>query len=170
MKFSPPSADPDLLGSVETYKYPGISSSVSLRSSSSSEKLYRSFCDLCRDSRCFTTCVCVFFGIGLFPFPLVLLPPVLMGSWKISVHPLHSLLRVTLVSSSRSCPLCSVHTLHVRNFTALLTVYHHPRSPGPNHSTSSFHQSLGMRMMSLSLCSVAVIRSSLMSSKVCARC
>jgi hypothetical protein len=107
MKFSPPSADPDHLGSAETHKYPCISSSVSLSSSSSSEKLYRTRCDLGRSSRCCPTCVCILFVVGCFPFPAVLLPPVLVGSWKISVHLLHSWLRVAFVSSSRSPPLRS---------------------------------------------------------------
>ena len=113
--------------------------------------------------------MCTLFVVGYFPFPVVRLPPVLVGFWKVSSHPLHSLVWVTLVSLSRSSPLRCLHTLHFQNFTALLTVYHHPRSSGSKDSVLSYHQSLGMRMTSLSLCSIPVIRSSLMSSKVCVR-
>jgi hypothetical protein len=77
---------------------------VSLSSPSSSEKLYRTLCDLERSSRWFTTCVCILFVVCFSPFPSDRLPPVLVGSCKISAHPLYSLLRVDLVSSSRSPP------------------------------------------------------------------
>ena len=122
-----------------------------------------------RCSRCFTACACVLFVIGCFPFPAALLPPFLVGSCRISAQPLHSLICMALVSSSRSFPLRFVHNLHSRNFIGSLTVYHHPRSSGSSDPSLSCHQSLGIRIMSLSLCSIVSIRVSVLSSKVCSR-
>jgi hypothetical protein len=76
---------------------------------------------------------------------------------------------VVLVSSSRSSPLRFMHNLHSRNLTGSLTVYHHPRSSGCRDPVLSCHQSLGIRIMSWSFCSIVDIRLSVLSSRVCVR-
>jgi hypothetical protein len=93
---SPPSSNPDLLGSAKTHMYPWISSGrfVSFRSPSSSMDVYLTSCDLGRSSLRDVPCGSVSFVVDSFSPLTVFSPPFffLVVSRKVLVHPLHSLL------------------------------------------------------------------------------